>query len=581
MNNRDSNKKQVQKTKKKSKIRKANTFLAFTVIILLVGVLGSLYYVYSKNKMMKEIVEVDTIYNNIYINNIDMGGLTVDKAKDMLATSILKPLQTKKIIFTYEDKNWELSYENLKANYNIDKIVEEAYNIGRNGELEERYEIVQNLKQEPKKFELEYEFDQTVLAEFVKGVEQEINIEMKNSEMQRVNGKFTGTKEQIGQKLNSEQAVSAASDAIKNQKEEKIALVVDKLEPQYTQEFFEKMNNVIGTFSTIINNSAGGTTNIKIASSRINDKLMYPGDILSYYETLGPTTAAAGFQLAPIIVNGQLEDGLGGGVCQVSSTLYNSVLLAELEIVERHNHSRPVGYVQKGMDATMAGDYLDFKFKNSTEYPIYIESYVQGNKLTVTIYGNEIHKPGRTLKFESVVTQTLEPPAEKVIEDSTLAEGTRKVTIQPKSGYVAKVYKYIYQDGKLLEKSLVNTSTYKAVRGEVRVGVKKKSEVETQEATVEQTTAQQNEAATQVQQTEATTAEAEIQQPEPATAETEAEIQQTEVTTAEAETQQPTTAVEQTMEEQQAIIEPDALPDQGSSSQLEDDIEMIVPDNNI
>lgn len=489
-----------KKSKKKSKIRKANTFLAVTVTVLLISVLGSVYYVYSKNKNMREIVDVDTIYNNIYINDIDMGGLTVDEAKDMLKNSILQPLQSKKLTFVYEQKNWELTYDTLKANYNVEDIVQQAYDIGRDGTLEERYEIVRSLVNDPKKFQMEYEFDKTVLDEFIKGLESEINIEVKDSQMQRVNGRFTGTPEQIGQKLNSEQATEAATTAIKAQKEEQIALVVEKIMPKYTVAYYEKMNNNIGSFSTIINNSAGGVANIKLASSRINDTLLYPGDVFSYYETLGPTTAAAGFQDAPVIINGKLEDGIGGGVCQVSSTLYNAVLLAELEIVERHNHSRPVGYVDKGRDATMAGDYLDFKFKDSLDYPIYIESYVEGNKLTVNLYGDEVHSTGRTLKFESVVTEILEPPAENVINDNTLPEGTRQVVTQPKQGYKAKVYKSIYQDGKLLEKVQISTSTYRAVRGEVRVGTKK-AETPTQAPTVEPSNSEVNEPTTKVPET--------------------------------------------------------------------------------
>lgn len=481
----------------KSKIKKANTFLAVTVSVLLISVLGSVYYVYSKNKNMREVVEVDTIYNNIYINDIDMGGLTIEEANNMLKSSILQPLQNKKITFVYEQKNWSLTYEQLKANYNIESVVQEAYDIGRVGTLEERYEIVKNLINNPKKFQMEYEFDQTVLEEFVKSLETEINIEMKDSQMQRVNGKFTGTDEQIGQKLNSQQAIEAATVAVKEQKEEQIALVVDKIEPKYTKAYYEKMNNNIGSFTTTINNSAGGVANIKLASQKINGTLLYPGDVFSYYETLGPTTAAAGFQNASVIVNGKLEDGIGGGVCQVSSTLYNAVLFAELEIVERHNHSRPVGYVDKGRDATMAGDYLDFKFKDSLDYPIYIESYVEGNKITVNLYGDEVHPSGRTLKFESVVTQILEPPAENVINDNSLASGTRKVVTQPKQGYVAQVYKSIYQDGKLLEKTQISTSTYRAVRGEVRVGTKK-AEVPTQ-AQEPTTTTKATEPATQAQ----------------------------------------------------------------------------------
>lgn len=473
------NSKPTKKTKR-SKIKKANTFLAVIVFVLLIIVLGSLYYIYSTNEKMKHVVELETIYNNIYINNFNLGGLGIDEAKDMLKTNLLKTLHNKSITFTYEDKNWELSYDTLKADYNIDSMVMSAYNIGRNGTLKERYNIVTALIDKPKKFELEYKFNNNILEDFIIKLEKDIDIEMKNSEMQRINGKFIGTPEQIGQKLNTQQAIEAASTLIKEQKEEKIALVVEKVLPQYTSEYYNKMNNNIGSFDTIITNPAqGGVSNIKLASSKINDHLIYPGEVFSTNEALGPTTAATGYMPAPIIVNGKLEDGIGGGVCQVSTTLYNAVMYAELEIVERQCHSRPVGYVDKGRDATLAGDYLDFKFKNSTQYPIYIESYVQGDELFVNIYGDEIHSSGRNLKFESVITEILEPPAEKVIDDNTLELGTRQVISQPKEGYKVKVYKSIYDGDKLLDKVHISTSTYKPARGEVKIGTKNAETVPT------------------------------------------------------------------------------------------------------
>lgn len=465
---------------KRSKIKRANTFLAVIVFALLAVVLGSLYYIYSTNKKMKSVVEIETFYNNIYINNFNLGGLSIDEAKNMLKTNLLETLKNKKITFAYEDKNWELSYDTLKADYNIDSMVMNAYNVGRNGTLKERYNIVIALIDKPKKFELEYKFDNNVLENFIITLEKDINIEMKNSEMQRVNGKFIGTPEQIGEKLNTQQAIEVVTSLIKEQKEEKIALVVEKVLPQYTSEYYNKMNNSIGNFDTIITNPAqGGVSNIKLASSKINDHLIYPGEVFSTNEALGPTTAATGYMPAPIIINGKLEDGIGGGVCQVSTTLYNAVMYAELEIVERQCHSRPVGYVDKGRDATLAGDYLDFKFKNSTQYPIYIESYVQEDKLFVNIYGDEIHSPSRNLKFESVITEILEPPAEKVIEDNTLELGISQVISQPKEGYKVKVYKSIYDGDKLLDKLHISTSTYKPARGEVRIGTKKTETIPT------------------------------------------------------------------------------------------------------
>lgn len=476
MENKENHRKKNSKTKKskakKSKIKKANGFLAIVVVILVIAIPLSIYYI--NQRKMKKVVEIDTIYNNIYIEDVNVGGLTKDKAKTTIEDKFNKPFSDKKLIFTYNNKQWSNSYSNFGANYNIEESIKNAYSIGREGTLKQRYDIIIGLKDNPQKISLEYNFNKSIVEEFVKKIEKEVNKEMKNSEMQKVNGKFTGTTEQTGEKLNVEETVNQALQAIENKGEEKINLIVEKILPEYTSEDYNKMNNLIGSFNTVISNSsAGKLTNIKLASSKIDSKLIYPGEVFSANGALGPTTTATGYVDAPIIVNGKLEDGIGGGVCQVSSTLYNAVMYAELEIVERQCHSRPVGYVDKGRDATLAGDYLDFKFKNSTKYPIYIESYVQENNLFTNIYGDEIHQSNRKLKFESVVTEILEPPAEQIIEDATIPIGTRIVISQPKEGYKVKVYKSIYEGDVLLEKTHISTSTYKAARGEVKVGTKK------------------------------------------------------------------------------------------------------------
>ncbi len=467
-------KQKLRKKKKNSKIKQANIFLASLVTVLLLAVIGGFYYNYTINKKMSEVVNIDTIYNNIYINNIDIRGTTIEEAKNILNNTLLQPLHNKKLVFIYENKNWEISYSELQAGYNINDIVNQAYNIGRTGSLKERYDIVTELQEKPINLSLEYNFNKTILEDFIKKIALEINVEMKNSEFKRENGAFTGTTEQIGKTLDTQDAIDRAVACISEQREETIELAVENILPKYTKEYYNKMNNVIGTFSTIVSNpSPGGVANIKLASSKINDLLLYPGEVFSSLHCLGPITSVSGYIEAPIFVDGKLDNGIGGGVCQVSTTLYNAVMFAELEIVARQNHSRPVTYVDKGRDATLAGDYIDFKFKNTTEYPIYIESYVEGNILFVNIYGDEIHSPGRTLKFESSVVEIIKPPAEKIVEDSTLPAGTRVVVSSAKTGEKVYVYKSIYENGNLLNRTHISTSTYRATQAEVKVGTKK------------------------------------------------------------------------------------------------------------
>ena len=191
---------------------------------------------------------------------------------------------------------------------------------------------------------------------------------------------------------------------------------------------------------------------------------------------MGSQTAAGGYKEAGVYVNGKVEKGMAGGVCQVTSTLYNAVILAELEVVERSPHSMTVGYVPLGRDAAVAGTYKDLKFKNNTEYPIMIEAYASGGKLVMNIYGHEVHDAGRRLEFETVYEGTINKPAEIVKKDPNLPEGERVVTSRGRTGCKVSVRKKVYENGKMVSNEWFSSSSYRAAADEVTVGTKKKEE---------------------------------------------------------------------------------------------------------
>lgn len=179
--------------------------------------------------------------------------------------------------------------------------------------------------------------------------------------------------------------------------------------------------------------------------------------------------------MAGVYNNGKVEQGMAGGVCQVTTTLYNAALMAELEIVERHPHSMTVGYVPLGRDAAVAGNYKDLKFRNNTEYPIMIEAYASGGKLVMNIFGHEVHNAGRKVSFDTVYEATIPKPAEKVTEDPERLEGEREVTSKGRTGCKVSVYKTVTDGGKT-SRNWFSSSSYRAVADEVTVGTKKKVE---------------------------------------------------------------------------------------------------------
>lgn len=217
---------------------------------------------------------------------------------------------------------------------------------------------------------------------------------------------------------------------------------------------------------------AGNTnrsTNLAIATRKINEYVLQPGEVFSYNKALGPRTIQNGYKEAHVFSGGDVVDGLGGGICQISSTLYNAVLEANLEIVERRNHSFTAGYLPAGKDATVVYGAIDFRFKNSRKYPIKITASVSGGVATVSIWGLK-EEVEYDVKIVSTVLQNI-PCAEEVIEDPSLPEGTRKIVKEGTNGCKSVTYKYVYsKSGELISKTLLSTDTYSTIKRVVKVG---------------------------------------------------------------------------------------------------------------
>ena len=173
-------------------------------------------------------------------------------------------------------------------------------------------------------------------------------------------------------------------------------------EPAVKTEDLETIQDVLGTFTTDFSSSGSArSTNLAVGAAKINGRVVMPGQTLSGYECLQPFTRENGYKSAAAYENGQVVDSIGGGVCQIATTLYNTALQAELEITQRQNHSMIVTYVKPSMDAAIAGTYKDIKITNNYSTPIYVEGYTENKKLTFTIYGKETRPANRTVEYVS------------------------------------------------------------------------------------------------------------------------------------------------------------------------------------
>lgn len=296
---------------------------------------------------------------------------------------------------------------------------------------------------------------------------EKLSAEPKNAEYQISNNQVTITDHVVGVEIDKAK-FRALVDQVNKGIEGSIE-VVETL-PEFTKEALQ--NSLFGTTlasfsSDYASSSANRAYNVELAANKINGIVLADGDEFSYNSIVGNANAANGFKMATVFSEGKVTEGVGGGVCQVSSTLYCAVLRADLNVTERHNHSLPIGYVPGGQDATVSYGSLDFKFKNNTGAPIKIVTSYTNRKLTVSILGNESAKKKVDVVSEKI--STIQPTMTEV-KDPSLPAGQTKVISKGKSGSVYMTYKRVYaNDGTLISETKTK-STYRATPGEISVG---------------------------------------------------------------------------------------------------------------
>ena len=228
--------------------------------------------------------------------------------------------------------------------------------------------------------------------------------------------------------------------------------------PSVTTEMLQQVNARVSRYSTQFKLNSGNQTNIALAAKTINGTCLLPGDTFSFNDIVGDTTLEKGYTYAPVIANSKLIQGVGGGVCQVSSTLYNAMLLTGLTATERQPHSKPSSYVPLGQDATIDWGTIDFKFKNTLEYPLYICAYTENNMLYVDLYSNK-SLLDTTYVVENDIYETLSSPV-RFINDSSLPKGTTTLSSAGSKGYRVKVIRKKYQNDELVDTTTISSDVY-------------------------------------------------------------------------------------------------------------------------
>lgn len=446
------------------------------ILVLSAFILLAVVFLTAEKPEYASSEEKDTIYKGVLIDNVDVGGMTKEQAVEAVQ-KFIDGITAKGVAITVGDNIVYATVGDMGYRADTDEVVNEALNIGRTGNLIKRYKDLKDVEQGELALTLQFNYDDSVIKDFVSKNVSVYNVAPINAAVAIKNGKLVYTDDVTGSKVNVKETAKLIENAFKSWDRQDIVIdaVVEKDVPAYTKDMVAKCNTIIGSYTTDYSSSAyGRSANLANGARLINNTVLYPGETFSAYKKLTPFTQKNGYKVAGAYLKGKVIDSVGGGACQVTTTLYNAVLQAELKVVERQNHSMTISYVDLSRDAAIAGTSKDFKFKNNTDTPILIQAFTQNKRITFKIWGNETRDlKTRKIKYVSVVVAKMNPPKDVITKDSTKPVTYRAVTTSAHVGYRAKLWKLVYENGVEVEKTLVNTSYYQPAARCVTIGTKK------------------------------------------------------------------------------------------------------------
>jgi vancomycin resistance protein YoaR len=525
--------------------RKVSRFSAKKIVLfsmLAVIVLSLSFVCYSTYNVLS----YDKVYNGVYINGQNVGGMKLDELKSLLKNSYQDSIEGKELTIKCKDVVEKVNFSDLGIVYNVSATAEEAYNVGRTGNIFERISKVIKTSNNNKKFDLLFTFDKKKAEDILEQLSKKTLINVKEAELIINENKVSIRSGHHGEKIDKDATLKLIEESIKTLKDsiieapiittapgkidteafykeinqdpadavfktdgktyefkthqvgrsidkETLISIADELDktedtekelpvkfsnPQITIDtlknnlFKDTLASSWTSFTTNGVNNANRGVNIRLAMKNINGFILGPGDVFSFNDVVGERTAKAGYKEAHTYVGGKVVDGIGGGICQVSTTLYGSVLFTDLTVLERVNHYFPVHYVPLGRDAAVSYGSVDFKFKNTSKWPVKIEGWVTAdNKINFRLLGTKesqnkeiiiTHKTTKTLNYET-----------KYINDPNLKEGETRINTVGENGAIVDTYRIVKIDNKVVSETKLHTSYYHPLNREIVKGTKK------------------------------------------------------------------------------------------------------------
>ncbi|NLB42657.1 MAG: hypothetical protein GX815_10465, partial [Clostridiales bacterium] len=422
---------------------------------------------------MTEVVERDTFYEGTYLDDVSLGGMSLAEASDQFKKNAEYSLADIRVTLTYGDQSWVFTQENIQAEIDWEDKLKELYQLARVGELERRYEQVEELKEKAAKAETTQSVNVELIRDDIVAIAEGLLIEPKNANLSFSPGKkekFSLTKEESGQMVDADALYKQVEQALLSGNPGTIAIEPEVVEAAVKADDLKNATSKIVTFTTYMKGSTENRkSNIGLALRNMNGTKLNPGDIFSFNQVVGPRSEKTGFKPAGVIkADRSLQDGIGGGICQASSTLFNAAALAGLEIVERYHHAFPVSYLAPGLDATVSWGGANIRFKNNRDTPVFIHSYRDGDSAVVNIYGEPLPNNGKYKLVTKEISISKAPEAEKRLDKNgeyvKKAGGTHEY-VKSRPGIVIDTYRVLTENGKEVSRKLLVKNNYRPVKG--------------------------------------------------------------------------------------------------------------------
>lgn len=410
----------------------------------------------------------DRILPGVTSAGIQLGGLSPEQA-DKLLRETLAPSESLEIVLAAEGRQWTIPLKKIGAYYDYPEAVANAYSVGRSGSLMRRVSELLGNKTESTDIMLPLKVDSQLLKSELERINGEYAIKPLNARLLLDKNQVSAVPGKDGIEMDLTEITRHISGFSAGM-ELKVDITPKIVPPEIRDQDLSGLTDIMGECTTLFEaGSVGRVNNIARASGKLNGKLVKPGEIFAFNGVVGPIDEKNGYLKAPVIADNQVVDDYGGGICQVSTTLYGAVLLSGFEIIERYPHSKPVKYVPPGLDVTVAEGQKDFRFKNNLNHPVYIVSSTEPDMgyVKVIIVGKK--QNNLIFKIDSVIKTT--SPGIVIKGDDRLWRGQSVVVSEGSPGFEASVYRHSLDENGEEKKELISHDIYLPEPKIIEVGI--------------------------------------------------------------------------------------------------------------